>query len=89
MDFAQAYNCVDLNYLRFMLKSMGFRVKWMMCIEVAVFTSIMSISVNGSPTEEFQGSRGLRQGDPLSSFLFTIMVEGLAGMVRKVVCGGL
>lgn len=54
-------------------------------VEVCVFTSSISILVNGSPTTEFPVSRGLRQGDPLSPFLFTIVVEGLAGLVKEVV----
>ena len=39
--------------------------------------------VNGSPTEEFKPSRGLRQGDPMAPFLFLVVVEGLAGLVRQ------
>ena len=40
--------------------------------------------VNGSPTEKFKPSRGLRQGDPLAPFLFIVVAEGLAGLVRQV-----
>jgi len=39
--------------------------------------------INGSPTREFRLKRGLRQGNPLTSFLFLIVGEGLAGLVRK------
>ena len=41
--------------------------------------------VNGSPTKEFVPSKGLRQGDPLAPFLFLIVAEGLAGVVRNAV----
>jgi hypothetical protein len=45
----------------------------------------MSVLVNGSPTVDFKVARGLRHEDPLSPFLFLIVVEGLAGLMRRVV----
>ena len=40
--------------------------------------ALFSILVNGSPSQPFNTSRGIRQGDPISPFLFVIMVEGLS-----------
>lgn len=39
--------------------------------------------VNSSPTNEFTASGGLKQGDPLAPFLFSVAAEGLAGFIRK------
>jgi len=39
--------------------------------------------LNGSPTEEFKPTRGLRQGDPLPPFLFIVVAKGLAELVRQ------
>jgi len=39
--------------------------------------------INGSSTKEFRPKRGFRQGDPLASFIFLIVAEGLAGLVRE------
>ena len=43
----------------------------------------MSVLVNGCPTEEFFIGKGLRQGDPLSPFLFNLVVEVLSKMMDK------
>ena len=52
-------------------------------------SSNMSILVNGSPTEEFCLDRGVRQGDPLSPFLFILAAEGLNAIVNKAVENGI
>ena len=53
---------------------------------------MISILVNGSPNDEFEVVRGLRQGYPLSLFIFNIVAEGLSMMfievVRKRLFGG-
>nr|GEZ24206.1 hypothetical protein [Tanacetum cinerariifolium] len=46
-------------------------------------SSRASVLVNGSPTDEFLIHRGLRQGDPLSSFLFTLVVEALHMLIER------
>jgi hypothetical protein len=45
----------------------------------------MSILVNGSPTEEINIHRGLKQGDPLAPLLFLLVAEGFSGVMRNVV----
>ncbi|XP_058747008.1 uncharacterized protein LOC131619997 [Vicia villosa] len=88
VDFAQAYDCVDWAFLKEMLINMGFRTRWLKWMKGRVFKSNMSVLVNESPTEEFNVYTGLRQGDPLSPYLFTIDAEGLARMVRRATLRG-
>nr|GEV70727.1 zinc finger, CCHC-type, retrotransposon Gag domain protein [Tanacetum cinerariifolium] len=53
------------------------------------FMMLSSVLVNGSPTDEFRFQRGLRQGDPLSPFLFLLVMESLHVFVQKIVERGL
>lgn len=52
-------------------------------MEASVFTSHMSILMNGNPTLDFEVEKELRQGDPLSLFLFVLVTEGLTCLIRK------
>ncbi|MCI02845.1 putative non-LTR retroelement reverse transcriptase, partial [Trifolium medium] len=52
-------------------------------IRACVFSGNLSVLVNGSPTEEINIQKGLKQGDPLAPFLFLLVVEGLSGAIRS------
>ncbi|XP_071726797.1 uncharacterized protein [Rutidosis leptorrhynchoides] len=77
VDFEKAYDSVSWDYLFFMLKSLGFGETWCAWIMGCLDSAKTSVLVNGSPTREFLIKKGPRQGDPLSPFLFIIVMEGL------------
>ncbi|KAL6585288.1 hypothetical protein OROMI_004577 [Orobanche minor] len=66
-----------------MLKLLGFGDKWVNWIMECVSKATSSVLVNGSPSKDFDFKRGLRQGDPLSPFLFLLVAEGLNLMMKK------
>ncbi|KAI3509571.1 hypothetical protein L1887_24947 [Cichorium endivia] len=77
VDFEKAFDNVNWEFLDSTLSQMGFGTKWRLWIRGCLQSSRASVLINGSPTEEFAISKGVRQGDPLSPFLFIIAMEGL------------
>ncbi|KAL4572226.1 hypothetical protein LXL04_018996 [Taraxacum kok-saghyz] len=82
-DIAKAYDSVAWDYLEEIMTEMGFGVRWRKWVRVSLSSGFSSILINGSPTDEFKLERGLRQGDPLSPFLFTLIMEGLSLAIKN------
>jgi len=88
LDIAKAYDKVNWNYIKKVLTAFGFDHNWVRWVMELVTSSSFSILVNGSPSEIFSPSRGLRQGDPLSPFLFILMMEGLGRSIKNAKANG-
>ncbi|XP_052622513.1 uncharacterized protein LOC128127842 [Lactuca sativa] len=83
VDFEKAFDSVNWNYLDSIMEQLNFGGKWRWWIRGCLSSSRTSVLVNGSPTEEFVITKGVRQGDPLSPFLFIIAMEGLNQAINK------
>jgi hypothetical protein len=83
LDIEKAYDHINWDCLFFLLDRMGFGSRWIQWIKACVSTVHFSVIVNGSPTGFFDSMRGLRQGDPLSSLLFLLIMEVLSTMLRR------
>ena len=88
LDIEKAYDQINWNFILKVLKKMGFGDKWVSWIEWCISTATFSVMINGSPAGFFGSSRGLRQGDPLSPYLFVLGMEALSLMIDKAAEGG-
>ncbi|CAM8975316.1 unnamed protein product [Rhodiola kirilowii] len=83
LDISKAYDRVEWDYLEMMMRKLGFPEKWIRLVMNCVVSVSYVIRVNGMVTEEITPGRGIRQGDPLSPFLFLICTEWLSMKVNE------
>ena len=83
IDMSKAYDHVEWNFLKFMMLWMGFAEGWVELIILCVSTVSYQVIRNGVEVGPIIPSRGFRQGDPLSPYLFIICVEVLSSLIRN------
>ena len=71
------------------MRRLGFCEQWVQLIMTCVTTVTYRIKVNGELSESFRPERGLRQGDPLSPYLFLLCTEGFSALLHKAEEDGL
>ena len=88
LDIEKAYDTLNWNFLPSSLQKMGFGERWIEWIKWCITTVSFSVIVNGSPVGYFKSTRGLRQGDPLSPYLFVLGMEVFSILIDQTANGG-
>ncbi|KAL5564513.1 hypothetical protein UlMin_027677 [Ulmus minor] len=88
IDIQKAYDRLSWQFLEVVLKAFGFHPKWIQWIVTCCSTPKMTLLLNRAHVRSFFPKCGLRQGDPLSPYLFILCMEVLSRLINKKVTDG-
>jgi hypothetical protein len=82
LDISKAFDSVSWEYLLELLQRKGFPARWRDWLTLLLASSSSSILLNGVPGPPIKHERGLRQGDPLSPYLFILAIDTLQNLFK-------
>ena len=88
LDISKAYDRVERDFLKGIMIRLGFPQVWIERVMCYVSTPSFSVCINGKAYGRISPSRGLRQGDPLSPYLFLLCAEGFSVLLARSERGG-
>ena len=83
MDMEKAFDKMEWVFILSIMEKLGFHPTWISWIKLRISSSSFSIVLNGNPFGNFSPERGLRQGDPISPFIFIIGTEVLSRLLFR------
>jgi hypothetical protein len=83
VDMMKAYDRVEWNYLSGCLQKLGLDQGWIDTVMRCVTMVRYAVRINGDLTDPVVPTRGIRQGDPISPYLFLLCTEGLSCLLQK------
>lgn len=88
LDFRKAFDSIERTALERILDEKKIPLKWRQWIQNILTTSQTAVLLNGSPGKWITCKKDLRQGDPLSPYLFILVADVLQQLITSSAAGG-
>ncbi|KAL9412228.1 hypothetical protein AB3S75_045787 [Citrus x aurantiifolia] len=85
VDLEKAYDRLSWEFIKETLEFVGLPTNFIRIIMECITSGSMQILWNGKLTESFKTSRGIRQGDPISPYIFVLCIERLSHIINREV----
>jgi hypothetical protein len=83
LDISKAFDSVSWSYMQAILEKLGFCPQWVTWMMMCITSVEYNIIFNGDRIGPITPERGLRQGCPLSPYLYIICAEGLSAVIKN------
>ena len=83
INLEKVYDRLEWSFIRMVLDHFGFPKNFSELILSCVSTTSTSLLFNGSKLEAFSPSRGIRQGDPISPYIFLLCIKYMSSLITK------